>query len=73
MHLWKILEGPIKGRHHHANNQHSLLTILYFQRYKNQPPMGFDELASEADQVIQLSEDPNGEVEYLVKLVYMLM
>ena len=36
-------------------------------RYKNRPPMGFDELASEADQVIQLSKDPNGEVEYMVK------
>lgn len=31
--------------------------------------MGFDDLASEADQVIQLSKDPNGEVEYLVKSV----
>lgn len=35
--------------------------------------MGFDELGSEADQVIQLSKDPNGEVEYQVKLVYTMM
>ena len=41
--------------------------IIYLHRYKNRPPMGFDELASEADQVIQLSKDPNGEVEYMVK------
>ena len=42
-------------------------------RYKNRPPMGFDELGSEADQVIQLSKDPNGEVEYQVKSVYTIM
>lgn len=32
--------------------------------------MGFDELSLEADQVIQLSKDPNGEVEYPVKYVW---
>ena len=32
--------------------------------------MGFDELAAEADQVIQLSKDQTGEVEYPVKWVW---
>ena len=46
-------------------NSWSLLT-----RYKNWPPMGFDKLAAEADQVIQLSEDQTGKVEYPVKWVW---
>jgi len=52
------------------NDVEALLTSDLLTRYKNRPPMGFDELAAEADQMIQLSKDQTGEVEYPVKWVW---
>ena len=45
-----------------------LLSALFsWISFKNRPPLGFDEVRGEPDQVIQLVEDNDGSVEYKVK------
>ena len=36
-------------------------------RFKNRPPMGFDELGGEPEQVLELAHDTTGRLEYLLK------
>ena len=50
----------------------SFSTALYICRFKNRPPMGFDELGGEAEQVLELAHDPTGHLEYPVKYVHHL-
>jgi len=47
-------------------------TALYICRFKNRPPMGFDELGGEAEQVLELAHDATGHLEYPVKYVHHL-
>ena len=44
-----------------------LSLILLAGRFKNRPPLGFEELQGEADQTLELSSESSRVVEYPVK------